>query len=705
MIRIIMLCMLTPIFSLANPTFPVKATTSTIKSVTVFVDGAQVTRTANITLLPGTTEFVFTKLSPHINESSIQISGLNDASILSINYAINHINKLDKSTMISQYENDIETLNDAIRLQSDIIKGYEEEIKVIEENRSLGNNNQIVDLDKLKQFTAYYRTRITELNKLIHAALKKNKTSKNRIDDIKMQLQELNVDDKIQTGEIKVKLTANSTKTLNLIIKYNVSNAGWFPVYDIKAKAIDKPLQLNYKAHVYQNTGISWNDVKLTLSTNDPNTNNTKPTVNSKYLNFVSSYSNYKTQDATKRYDYKFNPFVKTISGVITDESGLPLPGANVLIKGTNNGTLTDFDGHFTIKVVDGTALEVSYVGYTPTTIPIHSSIINVSLQEDISQLEEVVVAGYATKTKKSYTGAVSSVSAENITGSTGATSTIKIRGFGTLKSAGTPLYVIDGNISTERDFRQLDEASISKVDVLKDAAATSIYGSRGANGVILITTKGGTTTSNGDVILEGMATTSFEIKKLATIATDGAITVIDIEHYTLPASFSYFTAPVINENVFLTAKIGNWQHLNLLPGEANMYFEDSYAGVTHINPYHTKDSLTVSLGIDPNVVVARTPTNNFKKTNFTGSNSVIDKEYTMTLKNNKSTPIAIMVFDRIPVSQNKDIKVEEIDFGVLDYNDKTGILSQKFNVDSGDSYSCKFSYTVKYPRYRKVNL
>ena len=680
-------------FTFANNTKPI---TSSVKAVTVFVDGAQITRSASISLSTGTTEFTFTKLSPHIQENSIQLSGLNNTSILSINYAINHLSKLDKSETIDNLKAEIEKLNDLIRIEEDIMSGYEEELNIIKENRKLGNENEVVSLDKLKQFAAYYRTRMTEVNKLIHKSLKNNREYYEQINDIKKQLAELHVDDKIQSGEIKVKLNTNTTKQLNLVIKYNVNNAGWFPIYDLKAKDINKPLDLHYKAHVYQNTGISWNDVKLTLSTNDPNINNIKPDVNPKYLNFISQYGNYKNENATKNYNLKYNPFIKQISGIITDSDGLPLPGATIIIKGTNNGTSSDFDGKFNLSPNGGKELEISYVGYRSEIVPIHSSVINLSLNEDISALDEVVVVGYGTSAVNALAGTASGVSS---------TSNIKIRGVGSIKSKGTPLYIIDGVTSSTSDFKRIDQDMIANVDVLKDASARSIYGSKAANGVIVITTKKGNHTSNGDIITEGITNTNFEIQKLSTIASDGNITVIEIDKYAVPASFSYFTAPVINENVFLTAKIGDWQQYNLLPGEVNVYFEDSYSGITHINPYATTDSLTISLGIDPNVAIKRKPINNFKKTTFIGNNRVLNKSYEIEIKNNKPTAIDIVIVDRIPVSQNKDIKVDDIETGTSDYDSKKGILKWKTTISPNQSNAYTFSYTLKYPRYRKINL
>ena len=621
-------------------------TKSKLKEVTVYLDGAQITRTANVYLDSGTTEFVFGALSPNIMESSIQVSGLKNASILSINYGINYLSKKDYSEDIDFLKEKIKSLQDKIQFEDDLISGYTEELSLIQANKRLGNENQVVSLEKLKQFATYYRERLTTLKNDMYASEKKKRLFKNEIGDIRKQLSEFNVDDKVQTGEIKVKLNSNSQSNLNLIIKYNVTNAGWFPIYDLKAEKINAPLKLTYKAHVYQTTGNDWKDIRLTLSTSDPNTNNTKPDVNTKYLNFINqSYSRTK---ATKSYNYKFNPLVNTVNGVVISSSdGLPLPGVNVIEKGTNNGTQTGFDGNFSIKTTGGKVLVFSYVGLNSEELPIHSSVMNVSMDENIEALQEVVITAQGVrKNKKALGYAVSKVKIENAL--SGSASGITIR----------------------------NSKSIS-----------------------------GSLTSNGDVIEEGITNTRFEIKIPYTIATNGDVTVIEIDNYSVPASYSYFAAPVVNENVFLTASIGNWEQYNLLPAEANVYFEGSYSGKTNINPQATTDSLIVSLGVDPNVVVKRNQLNNFKKTTFIGSNKVINKAFEIELKNNKLSDIDLVVYDRIPVSQNKDIKVDDIETGTSDFDNKKGLMKWKMKLNSKESNKKRFSYSVKYSKYKKINL
>src|SRR5690606_11828792 len=156
------------------------------------------------------------------------------------------------------------------------------------------------------------------------------------------------------------------------------------------------------------------------------------------------------------------------------------------------------------------------------------------------------------------------------------------------------------------------------------------------------------------NIVEEGITNLRFQIAKPYTIPSDGDVTVIEIESYSVPANYNYFSAPLLNENVFLTADIGNWEMYNLIPAEANVYFEGSYSGKTFINPRATTDSLNISLGVDPSIVIKRIQLNDFKKNTFIGNNKVVYKGYEIELKNSKSSAVNITLLDRIPISQNK---------------------------------------------------
>ena len=203
----------------------------------------------------------------------------------------------------------------------------------------------------------------------------------------------------------------------------------------------------------------------------------------------------------------------KTVTGKVTDAMG-PVIGANVLVKGTSNGVITDIDGNFSLEVEPGATLVFSYIGYTSKEVVVGSqSVINVQLSEDTELLDEVVVVGYGVQKKKLVTGATVQVKGDDIArlnttsalgalqsqtpgvnivasnGQPGEGFKVNIRGLGTVGNS-APLYVIDGVAGG--DINTLNPADIESVDVLKDAASAAIYGARAANGVILVTTKQG---------------------------------------------------------------------------------------------------------------------------------------------------------------------------------------------------------------------
>lgn len=208
----------------------------------------------------------------------------------------------------------------------------------------------------------------------------------------------------------------------------------------------------------------------------------------------------------------------QTISGTVLNAADdEPVIGASIQVKGTSKGTITDVDGKFTIEVEPNAVLVVSFIGMATQEVAAKNGVV-INLSEDTKRLDEVMVVAFGTTTKKSFTGAASVVKADDITkrqtsnvtdalagqvagvqglstsGQPGTTSNIRIRGIGSMSSSNAPLYVIDGIPADNDDVSTLSNADIESVTVLKDAASNALYGARGANGVILITTKRGST-------------------------------------------------------------------------------------------------------------------------------------------------------------------------------------------------------------------
>ncbi|WP_350291858.1 mucoidy inhibitor MuiA family protein [uncultured Croceitalea sp.] len=679
--KIIQIVFVLPYFVFANDL----KIPSKIKEVTVYLSGAQITRNATCNLESGTSEVVFTGLSHKIEESSIQVSGLQAVSILSMSYDINYLDKSESHPKTALWENEIERITSEVTFLRNQIVGLEEEEKVITTNRLVSADNQALDLQKIKEISQYYRERITAIkNEIFKVNLKINQFNKD-IRDIQNQLVEANNSPALPQGELTLKFDAPIDTSLNIKLSYLVQDAGWIPNYDIKSKALNAPLNLAYKANVYQKTGKDWNNVNVTLSTGNPTYNVSKPNLEAKYLNFTSRYANRYT-NKTKKKGYAYNPTVRKIVGTVTDESGEPLPGVNVVVKGTTNGVQTDFDGNYSLNVTSGQELQFSYIGQKTTELPIYSSIMNMRMEEDYEALEEVVVTGY---------GSSSNDFSRNLSGSV---SGVSVRGSSSVPKTPEPLVIVDGVPMKEFVEGDIDESEIQNIENLTGENATSIYGNRGNYGVMIITTKKST-------LKDDLTNTKFIIKKPYSIASDGDITAIEINTFKMPATYEYFAAPIINENVFLTASFKDWEKYQLLPGEASIYFEGTYAGKTTLDPYTVKKEMVLSLGIDPNITVTRKQQRNFKSKSFTGSNRILDRVYDLEVKNNKNTTITLKLMDRIPKSQNKDIKVDDIETFTANYDKKKGLLTWVMNLAAKENRKEQFSFQVKYPRGRYISL
>ena len=234
-----------------------------------------------------------------------------------------------------------------------------------------------------------------------------------------------------------------------------------------------------------------------------------------------------------------------TVNGTVIDENGDPIAGASVLERGTTNGVNTDIDGKFVLKVNAGSTLEISFVGYSTQNVKAASTV-NVTLVEDAELLDDVVVVGYGTMRKSDLTGSTTSLRSDAITSTLaanplealqgkssglavfnnlrpGEVPTLRIRGTASINSGNDPLYVVDGFALVDGDLNDINAADIEAIEILKDASATAIYGSRGANGVVMITTKKG---SEGRKNLSVHASTAVNMRSrlLDTVTGDDFI-------------------------------------------------------------------------------------------------------------------------------------------------------------------------------------
>ncbi len=603
---------------------------SVIKEVTVFLQGAQITSEVKVNLQAGSSKVLIKELSPNIDPNSIQVNGLQNVTIGSINFYTNFIEKKTASEKIIDFQNQRNELNREVAVLRNKIKGLEDEEALLNANKKINTEQQNVTVERLSSYSKYYRDRIAELKTEMYDLNKSIEKLNNSISDINQELNKLRSNNTEQRGEILLDLESPSTVSLTLILKYNVSKAGWIPLYDIKAINTESPVALHYKANVYQDTGENWDNVNITLSTGNPTLNTVKPEVNPHYLNFVNPQTYTSQSRSRNKANYTYNPTVQSVSGIIVDETGLPLPGVNVILKGSGQGTQTDFDGRYTIDVTGGQELVYSYIGFETETLPVYASQMNLSLFADANDLNQVVVTGYSVERALN------------------------------AKASGV--------------------AILEKDDVSQDIPVM--------------------------IREENVTNVLFKISRKYSIPTSPSeVTTIEINTFNVPSEYEYYTAPLLVQNVYLTAKLKGWESFDLLPGEAKVYFAGSFAGKSFINPQLTEEELVLSLGIDPTLVVERKQVNDLKDRSFFGNTRIVKRNYEITLRNNKSSNVEITLLDRIPISQNRDIKVENLAYDNASYDDKNGVVTWKVDLPASSSEKRSISYEVKYPKDKFVNL
>lgn len=272
----------------------------------------------------------------------------------------------------------------------------------------------------------------------------------------------------------------------------------------------------------------------------------------------------------------------------------------------------------------------------------------------------------------------------------------IVLRGNKSISEKNEALVVIDGRISNAEILQQIPPNQIKTTQVLKGAQATALYGEQGVNGVIVVETK---KLSDYTTIQENELNVSFDIDLPYDIMSNGKVHSVALKDIKIPATYKYYTAPKADKEAFLLAEITDYAKYNLLPGNANIIFEDSYVGKTTINPNQTNGLLNVSLGRDKKVSVKREKVVEKSGSKFLSSKTEQTFTYDIVVRNNKKEAISITVKDQIPLSSNDEIEVELLNKDNAEHNLETGILTWNLELKPNETKKIRLSYLVKYPK------
>ena len=278
----------------------------------------------------------------------------------------------------------------------------------------------------------------------------------------------------------------------------------------------------------------------------------------------------------------------------------------------------------------------------------------------------------------------------------------IQIRGTNSFNKARLPLYIINGREAGEDEYKNIDPQTIKSIDVLKDGKAIAIYGSRAADGVVVITLK-----DEGDYVSVNDRTMDavFDIDIPYDVPGNGMEQGVTLKEYQLPCVYQYYAAPGMDKDAYLLGQLTGWEKLNLLPGDAGIMVEGTYIGQSRIDPGSIQDTLNLTLGRDKRIVVKKEKVVDFSSVKFLGSNKKQVYTFQITVRNNKKEKIRMILKDQYPLSTDKDIETELLENGSASVNKDTGILTWNLELAPGESRSYRISYSIKYPKDKVLNI
>ncbi|MBR5084005.1 MAG: mucoidy inhibitor MuiA family protein, partial [Prevotella sp.] len=567
-----------------------------IKHVTVFTNGAQVERSMSLNLTAGEQVVTFTGLSPYTDTKSLQMRVKGKLTVIGVNYRKAHPDSVKQVRQLKDAQQKVKAVVDEerqLRAQREVV---ESQLEMVKTNCSVGNRTAVTPLAGIKELNSYYSQELLALKKKlidIDESLLQMAEKKQKLENVVDSIAHLRL---TTVTEVDVKVDVPQACRAEFNISYYVKNAGWYPTYDVRSEGLSKPLQLSYKANIFQNTKEKWENVPITLSSANPNRSNIAPELRTYWLDFGRQAPQYNQEDEENG-----------VSGRVTDGKGEPIIGATVQIVGTRLGTVTDFDGHYSLTLPkDKKELKFSYIGYTTRTLKVNGPTLNVQLKEDDSSLNEVVVVGYAVKKEAT-----------------------KGRANASMAMAPEERYAAP-------------TVEMKEVDALDDSELITVQEQKAQFGY------------------------EFEIGRPLTLLSNGKATVTEIARHQLPATYQYVGIPRADKEAFLVADATGWDTFNLLEGEANIFFDNSFVGKTIIDPNVPNDTLHFSLGRDNGIIIQRTKVADKSTRKLLASSQEQTMTWRITVKNTRNEAVTIMLKDQIPVSQNSGITVttEELSGG-----------------------------------------
>lgn len=517
-----------------------KPVASKVTGAKVFLNGAQVSRTASATIPAGASTLVFTGLAQALDPMSIQVSGKGGYGILSVNHRINYLTESPKKKEIEELQDRIKQLEHDWNIENGVQQVWVNEEQLLLKNSAVGGQQTGLTAAQLQAVNDYVRERMKAMKVGWLTQEEKKRAIGEEADKLRAQLAQLKGQAPRPTSEIVVEIDAPAEVAATFVLTYFANGAGWTPAYDLRAKSVGQPIELLMKAQVVNNTGEDWNKVELGLSSGNPTQGGVMPTL---------------------------QPWV--------------------------------LEQPYTIQTLSSRGARAYEDARAPAAMP----------------------------------------SAANAEGQ-----------------------------------RQLYEEMPATLEV--------------ANTVVYRTT-----------------TVEFAIDAPFTIPADGLAHTVAVKIHAVPATYKHYCTPKLDKDAFLYARTTGWEDLNLLPGQANVFFEGTYVGQSFLDLSKPQDTLAISLGRDKGVVVERVRRKGTDDKAVVGTKRTVMRGWDLTVKNNKGTSVDLEIVDQYPLSPRSEIEVKLEDRGGASANEQTGRLTWNLTLEAKGSRKLGFSYSVKHPKDQPVVL
>lgn len=505
---------------------------SKLTDVMVYRNAAKESRTAEAVVAKGNSEVVLSNITTTMIDNSLQVSVKGSATLLSVsvrtNYFTDQPNEL-QSSKANRLRDSVKVIETNLRWMNEQKILWNGELNLVDELLKQNTRKEGLKVADMNAMVDMYRARFSDLKKkLFDLSIKEEELQAIKLKH-QNQLSEMGNKKQEPVKEIVLHFSSETGGALQLKTSYLVAQAGWQPMYDIVVENTNQPVDLTYKAKLKQNTGFDWKDVRISISTANPTSNNNRPILSPKYVDYVI-------------YQVR----------------------ANTSIGATN-----------------------------------------------------MMMVDKMTSIKKDETS----------------------------KPNDAQVYINESDIQVE-----------------------------------------------------------YQIDARQLIPSDGKEHVCKLQSFKIPATYRYHAVPKLDPAAYLLARITNYGQYNLLSGQANVFFGETYIGQVLLNPDITADTMLVSLGRDERIVVKRTRIQEKISRKLFSGTQKDTYAYQTVIRNNKGFPIDIEVLDQVPLTRRKEIEVELIDKDGANYNETYGKLLWNFNIKPNESKTVRLTYTVKYPEGKQVS-